>query len=109
MKEIKPNKVINQIAPEISKLEENLPREKRRILAQLRTNKCPILLYYKNKIDSKNYPSNLCKLCKNAIHDSFHLFHCPRIYASKTPISLWNDPAYVVSLLARWELMEGLA
>ena len=49
----KPNKVINQNAPEINKSEENLTRETRRILAQLRTNKSPILYYYRNKIDKK--------------------------------------------------------
>jgi len=79
----------------------------RRILAQLRTNKSPILFSYRNKIDPKNYPSDLCILCKTATHDSFHLFHCPKLYASKTPISLWNDPEYVVSLLSRWRLVGG--
>ena len=46
-----PNKILNQIAPEISKNEENIPREYRRILAQLRTNKSPILYHYMNKIN----------------------------------------------------------
>jgi len=41
-----PNKILNQIAPEISKNEENIPREYRRISAQLRANKSPILIEY---------------------------------------------------------------
>jgi hypothetical protein len=111
--EIEPNKVINKIAPEINKHEENLTRETRRILAQLRTNKSPILYSYRYKIDKKNkninYPSDQCVLCKTTKHDSFHLFNCPKLYSSKGPISLWNDPEYVFSLLARWRLMGGLA
>jgi hypothetical protein len=101
-----PNKIINQIAPDINRAEENLPRETRSILSQLRTNKSPILYYYLNKINPTTYPSPLCPLCKNKIHDTYHLFTCERVVSSRTVISLWNDPAYVVSLLARWRLME---
>jgi len=108
LKDVTPNKVINLPAPEINKHEEKLSRETRRILAQLRTNKSPVLFWYRNMIDPTNYPSDLCILCKSAIHDSFHLFNCPKLYSSKTPISLWNDPEYVVSLLSRWRLMGGL-
>jgi len=64
------NKLIQQQAPEISKDEENLSREIRRILAQLRTNKFPVLHYYLNKIDPIKHTSPLCTLCKLAIHDT---------------------------------------
>jgi len=102
------NKLIKQQAPDISQEEQNLPCETRRILAQLRINKSPILHYYLNKIDPINHTSALCTLCKSAIHDTFHLFNCPRLTCSKTVISLWNDPVYAASLLARWRLMGGL-
>ena len=61
------------------------------------------------KIDKKNYPSDQCVLCKNATHDTLHLFNCPKLRASKGPDSLWKDPVYMFSLLARWRLMGGLA
>ena len=106
-----PNQVINDIAPEINKKEETLTREERRILAQLRTNKSPILFHYKHKIDPTNYPSPMCPKCKISIHDTTHLFECPYIYVPKnrTPICLWNDPEYVASLLRRWRTCGGLA
>ena len=40
------NKLIHQHAPQISPSELSLPRETRRTLAQLRTNKSPILISY---------------------------------------------------------------
>ena len=48
----------------------NLPMKTRRTLAQLRTEKNPFLIQYKNKIDSKNNPSNLRHLCKLEEHDT---------------------------------------
>jgi hypothetical protein len=63
------NKVIDSIAPEIDKHEETLPRDTRRTLSQLRTNKSPVLFSYKHKIDPTNYPSPLCPLCKTENHD----------------------------------------
>jgi len=103
-----PNKVLGQIAPEISKEEENLNRETRRTLAQLRTNKSPILFHYLNKINPITYPTPNCPLCKKFRHDTFHLFNCERVACSKTVISLFNDPGYVRSLLARWRCVGGL-
>ena len=102
------NNVLNQIAPEISKNEENIPREYRRILAQLRTNKSPILYHYMNKINPTQYPNPHCPLCKTHIHDTHHLFNCNKMSCSKSSVSLWQDPEYVVSLLARWRGMGGL-
>jgi len=96
-----------------AKKEETLTREERKTLAQLRTNKSPILFQYKHKIDSKNYPSPFCPLCKRNglqnIHDTTHLFQCPYIYVppNKTPICLWNDLEYVTSLLRRWRACGG--
>ena len=44
------NKLIHQHAPKISPSELSLPRETRRTLAQLRTNKSPILISYLHKV-----------------------------------------------------------
>ena len=57
------NKLIHQHAPKIS-----LPRETRRTLAQLRTNKTPILISYLHKVDETHHPSPLCPLCKTHPH-----------------------------------------
>jgi hypothetical protein len=104
-----PNKILNQIAPEINKNEENIPREHRRILAQLRTNKSPILYHYMNKINPAQYPNPHCPLCKTQIHDTHHLFNCNKMSCSRSSVGLWQDPEYVVSLLARWKGVGGLA
>ena len=103
-----PNKVLGQIAPEISKEEENLHRETRRILSQLRTNKSPILFHYLNKINPVTYSAPTCPLRKKFPHDAYHLFNCERVTCSRTVISLWNDLGYVRSLLACWWCVGGL-
>ena len=103
-----PNKIINDTAPEINKNEINISRESRRILAQLRSNKCPILFQYSNKINPSTYQNPMCPLCLTNIHDTHHLFNCKKIYSSRSVISLWTEPDYVVSLLARWRGMGGL-
>ena len=51
------NKLIHQHAPKISPSELSLPRETRRTLAQLRTNKSPILISYLHKVDETHHPS----------------------------------------------------
>ena len=58
---IQDNKLIQQFAPKISPSELSLHRETRRTLAQLRTNKNPILISYLHKVDETHYPSPLCK------------------------------------------------
>ena len=67
------NKLIHQHAPKISHSELSLPRETRRTLAQLRTNKSPILISYLHKVDETHHPSPLCPLCKT--HPTFSIVH----------------------------------
>ena len=69
------NKLIHQHAPKISPSELSLPRETRRTLAQLRTNKSPILISYLHKVDETHHPSPLCPLCKTHPHTTDHLFN----------------------------------
>ena len=47
-----------------------------RTLAQLRTNKSPILISYLHKVDETHHPSPLCPLCKTHPHTTDHLFNC---------------------------------
>ena len=74
------NKLIHQHAAKISPSELSLPRETRRTLGQLRTNKSPILISYLHKVDETHHPSPLCPLCKTHPHTTDHLFNCTPIY-----------------------------
>ena len=69
------NKLIHQHAPKISPSELSLPRETRRTLAQLRTNKSPILISYLHKVDETHHPSPLCPLCNTHSHTTFSTAH----------------------------------
>ena len=55
MQAIPHNKMLNTTAPEISKTEQALPHYTRRLLAQLRTNKSPILHEYLHKITPETH------------------------------------------------------
>ena len=57
------NKILNTTAPEISKTEQALPHYTKRLLAQLRTNKSPILHEYLHKITPETHPTPNCPLC----------------------------------------------
>ena len=61
-------------APKISPSELSLPRETRRTLAQLRTNKSPILIYL-HQVDETHHPSPLCPLCKTHPQTTFSTAH----------------------------------
>ena len=65
------NKLIHQHAPKISSSELSLLRETRRTLAQLRTNKSPILISYLHKVDETHHTSPLCPLCKTYPHTTY--------------------------------------
>ena len=86
------NKLIHQHAPKISPSELSLPRETRRTLAQLRTNKSPILISYLHKVDETHHPSPLCPLCKTHPHTTDHLFNCTHLYTSSNILDLWLSP-----------------
>ena len=94
------NKLIQQIAPKISLSEISLSTETRHTLAQLRTNKSPILMSYLHKVDETHYPS---PLCKTHPHTTEHLLNCTHLYTWSNIMDLWMSPRRVVPLLARWK------
>ena len=96
------NKILRTPPPHIGSSEERLPRLTRRTIAQLRTNKSPILKSCLHKVDAKTHPSPLCPLCNIHTHDTYHLFNCTHICTTLSPLDLWTDPAGVIALLARW-------
>ena len=76
------NKLIHQHAPKISPSELSLPRETRRTLAQLRTNKSPILISYLHK-SQRNTPHTLPSLSPMQNTPTYHLFNCTHLYYLK--------------------------
>src|SRR6476469_1532668 len=88
LQSLKPNKIINQPAPPISKDKQSLRRKTRRTLAQLRTNKSPFLKSYLHKIDPQNHPSQLCPLCNTQNNDTKHLFTCSSLPTYLTPTDI---------------------
>lgn len=97
-----PNRLLNDTAPLINNAEETLPRDMRRTLAQLRTDKSPLLIKYLNNIDPDNYPTDLCPLCSDETHDSNHLFNCTQLPTHLTTADLWADPVAVAGLVGTW-------
>ena len=105
----KPNPILSQKDPDINKSEQSLPHKIRRILAQLRAGKSPILLQYLHSTWPKSNPSPTCPLCKSYDHTTQHLFSCPNIYTTLTTQDLWNDPVAVAALLQQWDDAMGAA
>ena len=87
----KPNSILAQPAPNINPSEQSLPCGMRRVLAQLRAGKSPILYSYLHMIDSKFHPSPLCPLCKSHDHTTSHLFSCQKINTTLNVRDLWDD------------------
>ena len=92
MQVIPHNKILNRTPPEISKKEQALPHYTRRLLAQLRTNKSPILHEYLHKITPETHTTPNCPLCHSQTHDTKHLFDCPMLPTDLGPEAPWDDP-----------------
>ena len=85
------NKVLNAPPPEISKVEESLPRATRTILARLRSGYCRTLRSYMSRIDEDHFQDK-CPKCSTSPHDTPHLFNCPKDPTDLVPTSLWLHP-----------------
>jgi hypothetical protein len=107
LNDITPNAISQNTKLTIHTSEQNLPRQTRVTLAQLRANKSPFLLEYLHKINPTKYPSSQCPLCKSQIHDTFHLFNCPIIPTPLTTQDLWNQPEEAARLLSTWKEKIG--
>ena len=98
-----PNKLTNIRPLPPDKTELTLPRGTRRQLAQLRTDKCPLLTSYLNRIDPTKHPTDTCPLCRTERHDATHLFNCQTIPTDLTVTDLWTSPVEVAGLLDQWQ------
>ena len=96
------NKVLQDQTPSVSPAELLLSRETRRTLAQLRTNKSPLLVSYLFSIGDPRHPSPLCPLCLMHDHTSSHLFECKSLPTSLSSLDLWTNPDKVEPFLATW-------
>ena len=97
-----PNKVLQDQTPSVSPAELLLSRETRRTLAQLRTNKSPLLVSYLYSIGDPRHPSPLCPLCLMHDHTSSHLFECKSLPTSLSSLVLWTNPDKMEPFLATW-------
>ena len=88
--------------PSVSPAELLLSRKTRRTLAQLRTNKSPLLVSYLFSIGDPRHPSPLCPLCLMHDHTSSHLFECKSLPTSLSSLDLWTNPDKVEPFLATW-------
>ena len=88
-------------APDVNAAERTLPREMRRILAQLRAMKGPLLRAWQFDIRAVEDPN--CPLCGLGAHTTEHLFACPRIPTDLAPIDLWRRPVAAADLVQRWQ------
>ena len=96
------NKVLNRQPLDINKTEETLPRSTRRRLAQLRTNKSPLLTSYLHKIDPDTNPTPDCSLCNTQELDTRHIFECTEVPTDLRVENLWRNPTAVAELLDGW-------
>ena len=94
--------VLQDQTPSVSPAELLLSRETRRTLAQLCTNKSPLLVSYLFSIGDPRHPSPLCPLCLMHDHTSFHLFECKSLPTSLSSLDLWTNPDKVEPFLASW-------
>ena len=97
-----PNKVLQDQTPSVSPAELLLSRETRCTLAQLRTNKSPLLVSYLYSIGDPRHPSPLCPLCLMHDHTSSHLFESKSLPTSLSSLDLWTNPDKVEPFLANW-------
>ena len=84
------NTVINGTSPKINAQEQTRPRYTRRTLAQLRANKCLLLIEYLHKISPDTHPTPMCPLYNAHTHNTNHLSTCQHraTHYTKTYISL---------------------
>ena len=92
-----PNKVLDQKPPAVSKKEENLSRNSRVLLSQLRSGYSRMLNSYLHRINDEI--EDKCPKCNTSPHTTEHLFNCPMNPTNITPTDLWTNPDLVASFL----------
>ena len=101
---LSPIPIINTTAPNIHKSELTLPIQIRKILAQLRAGKSPLLRAYLHSINPQTHISPKCPFCITSTHNTTHLFQCPYVPTLLTPIDLWHNPLKASKLIETWQI-----
>ena len=83
--------------PEVHKSAQTLGNSTRRILAQLRAQKSPLLQKNLHNIGAADNPN--CPLCGYGAHNTAHMFNYPSIPTELMPLDLWRNPVPVTGLL----------
>ena len=96
------SKVTNTIPHDIHSSEQSLPPHMHTKLAQLRTNKAPLLCSYLHKINSNVYTPQ-CLLCLKHAHNTNYLFNCNLIPMQHHTSSLWTNPHKAAEHIQEWQ------
>ena len=91
------NPILGAIPPATDRSESLLPRNQRRVLAQLRTGHCSLLYTYQSRL--KKAPCSLCPECRFRRHTTQHLFDCPAAPTSLSVADLWRKPVETMDFL----------
>ena len=90
------------ISPNICTAEQTLPRYTCRILAQLKTNKYPLLLECLHKLSPDTHPTSTCPLCNKHTHYTNYFFTCQHIHTTFDTQSSVGEPCMGGGTFARW-------
>jgi hypothetical protein len=93
-----PNRLLGVRPPEVSRSEETLPRIYRRILAQLRDDRCSSLQTYQYFIKKAN--DDICLHCHLAPETVLHLFSCAANPTHLNVLAMWQIPVEAARFLS---------
>ena len=92
-----PNKVLNQLPPDINPEEKSLSRRARSELARLRSGYSRRLNNYLARIDPEI--QDICPLCNATPHNTAHLFSCDQNPTDLQVLDLWTRPCLAADFL----------
>ena len=71
-------------------------------LAQLRSNKSPLLQSYLHTVNPETYTSQ-CPICLSHTHDTNHFFNCSQLPTEHNSTSLWKKPLEAAEVTQEWK------
>ena len=98
----KNKKGTNTTPYDIHSSEQTLPRHMRIKLAQLRTNKLPLLQSYLHTVSPNTYTPQ-SSLCLSHTHVNNHLFNCNQVPAQHNTTIMWKKPLEAAKVIQEWE------
>ena len=102
-----PNRVLGAHPPPINPNENQLPRQSRVTLSQLRSGHCSKLRDFQKwklgKVDD-----DICTDCELFPQTVSHLFNCPARPTTLSTTDLWENPKEVIDHLRRFSVLDSL-